>query len=287
MKTLLLHIGTYKTGTTSIQYSLYKNGPALLRYGINYLGHSDGCVHLTGRQVFQNSMKRKQLEHYLASEKGSIHIYSNECLWDLQSAQQNFLPAIINSGIYEKVFVISYVRKQSSFIDSFYKQEQKFGSPWAVGLSPLEFYSLVKSRGTLNINDRLGYYSNLFGRENILVKNFSAESLFQGDVVDDFYKYHFFKGIEVEASPIKNQSISSKEAVFRSIVFKFLASSDLIESKNINRRKGVDKFVEENFTQFESLISDTIYSEEFKIQIDSEFMNENALVENMYDIKIT
>lgn len=286
MKTLVLHIGTYKTGTTSIQNTLYCNTEVLLKKGINYLGHNGGCSPKNGRQFFHNKLTQTELSKYLSSQEGDVHIYSNECLWDSKLLRNKLIPVISDSSLYSKIIVVGYLRKQSNFIESFYKQEQGFGKRWAAGLSPQEFYKGLSSQGTLDIYSTLSFFSDAFGRSSMLIKPYSRSAFYNGDVVDDFFRNDIFSDIKIEKPKHLNTSISSQEAIFRSLSYSLLAHTKGVKDNSdfSKNRALVDRFVDDNFSRFSEKMSKEIYSKEEKVMIDEKFLDGNRMVELEYDL---
>lgn len=287
MTILVLHIGTYKTGTTSIQNTLYQNSNLLFEKGINYLGHnSGGCSIKNGRQNFHNTLSPVELGRFIKSQVGDVHIYSNECLWDSKVVRNKLIPTIVDSKVYSRVLVIGYIRKQSEFIESFYKQEQGFGKRWAVGLSPQEFIKGLESRGTLNIYDTLSFFSGFFGKSNMLIRPYSRPVFHNSDVVEDFFGNDIFNGIEIKKPKQLNTSISPQEAIFRSLSYSLLSHtrSNSDSSSFSETRKMVNYFVDKDFSRFSDMFGEKIYSQEEKKMIDEKYLESNRKVELEYDL---
>jgi hypothetical protein len=289
MKTLVLHVGTYKTGTTSLQNSLYTNSTMLLENGVNYLGHKAGCSGHNGRQNFQTKMSNSELEIFLRNEPGDTHVFSNECLWDRQSARKKILPVVENSSIYSKVIVVAYVRKQSDFVESFYKQEQKYGSRWAMGLSPMSFYNELLKKGTLDIYGTLNYFAKLFGKKDIQVKCYNKENLHNGDVVDDFMGNTFMEvsGEDIIKPDRQNDSTLAGEALLKSV------STSLIQYMNNNTnlqlspaRKNIlaDDFLDQKYAAYKQYLPSLVFSEEERVMIARDFLHDNQKVSREYNV---
>lgn len=290
MKTLVLHIGTYKTGSTSLQNALYQNADHLLKKGINYLGHQGGCSTHNGRQNFQRRLSKSDFATYLSEEPGHIHIFSNECLWDRESAKKKILPVILDTPIYDRVLVIAYVRKQSDFVESFYKQEHKYGSKWAMGRSPMSFYRELCDKGTLDIGARLDSYAALFGKENIIVKPYKKSNLVNGDVIDDFLATDLFGGVSIQKPMALNESTSADEALFKA------SSASLIRYLNKHTKLSLspkrvnalaDQFMALKCEEFSQNRRESVFTDEEKFTIDQFFVTSNKLVESSYDIVIS
>lgn len=286
MKTLVLHIGTYKTGTTSIQNTLYKNANYLIENGINYLGHEGGCSKKNGRQTFHNTLDFDNLVSYLQSEKGDVHIYSNECLWDSTTVRNKFISAVFKSRVYSNFLIMGYVRKQSEFIESFYKQEQAFGKQWAVGLTPLEFWKGLENKGTLDIHGTLSFFANKFGKDNMVIREYSNSYCEDKDIVDIFFSHSIFKKISITKTKNLNHSISANEAIIRSLSYSFLNKlNHTPKNREFNKnRELVNSFIHEELSKFTNNFSSKILTTEEKAMIDNYYSAENSKVKKDYGI---
>jgi hypothetical protein len=121
---LVLHIGTHKTGTTSLQTVLARAGEALGAAGLRYVeaGRGKRFAHhplawaIRGRRRTPKTMW-DEVRAELAAHKGATNILSSEGFWfeDPASVRE----ALGDAG---KVRVVAYLRRQDKFLQSLYKQ---------------------------------------------------------------------------------------------------------------------------------------------------------------------
>lgn len=139
MKSLLVHIGTGKTGSTAIQRALNSAASALQEQGIHYWGlNLEGCHKVnqtyqwqkeSGTPVLQQlsvteakQQLRKALDLTLASlNDNELAIWSNESIAERPDA---YIPAIKEASEAASVnlTIVCYVRSHRSFANSAYKQ---------------------------------------------------------------------------------------------------------------------------------------------------------------------
>lgn len=190
MTTCYLHIGTPKTGTTSIQYFLYKERDSLLNQGYLYP--------LAG--LFLNApVPAMRYNH--GRLVSSIRKTKNIDIWEeMQREISNFNPksVIISSetfgtplsfedilllkqylGNYD-VKILIYFRRQDTYFISFYCQFIKMG--W-FGNDFMQWFLTYKEYG--DYYQLLEPWKENFGQENIIVKIYEKEQLGNG-IVDDF-----------------------------------------------------------------------------------------------------
>lgn len=203
MKKLILHIGTEKTGTTSIQEFLLKNRDVLRMNGIfmpetpsssapNHRKLATACFN-SGRiddsfvdykiidffewqestlKIIEDELRSSCLDtHILSSE----HFSSRLTTHDEIDRLFNFL-----SDIYAEIKVIIYFRRQDEYAVSLYSTNLKSGG---VGKD-------IIPSGMLP--DRYDYHSicnkwaKVFGRKNIIARQFDRNILKNGSVLSDF-----------------------------------------------------------------------------------------------------
>jgi hypothetical protein len=186
----ILHIGMHKTGSSSIQATLYEN---FIHNEYEYLRlRKDYSVFMytifqkdvihpylikkgIGETVDRLRIKyRKELEQKILGSDKSRIIISGE---GIVSIDQHYLIYLRNflSKYFKKTTVIAYVRPPVSYIQSHFQQKIKNG-----------FDSFNLSLSYPNYRDKFGKFDKLFGKENVLLFKFDPNSLKDGDVVHDF-----------------------------------------------------------------------------------------------------
>ncbi len=202
---IYLHIGTEKTGTTSIQEFMARNKNKLLNRGILY---SDiiGFPNNTKLSVaLQDSSKvddsrvysgittkgkilnlRENLLHKLEDEikttNPNIFVISSEHLSSRLTQQDeierlcSFLKKLSND-----ITVIIYLRRQDKFFESLYSTAIKKGH-----VADFHFPNKGREREDFHYWHLLKKWEKSFGSENIKIRIFDKKKLINNDVVDDF-----------------------------------------------------------------------------------------------------
>tara|TARA_R110000822_G_scaffold159476_34_gene299752 strand:- start:33723 stop:34775 length:1053 start_codon:yes stop_codon:yes gene_type:complete len=211
LKSIILHIGPDKTGSTAIQRTLAGNAELLESCGVLYSsgsGHNDKELAMTFSKVIrshisrnsgrkpkrdhgylenlQQRVKSSSADHLILSHEGLIHLTVEE-LWALQE----FL-----KGLSERVAVVLYARDPFSYALSAVSQRVLTGRrAWGYSLPIVEY------------KDHIERWSGVFGREALEVRLFSREVFPDGDVVLDFISMQALKGAlnSLDASRLKSQ----------------------------------------------------------------------------------
>lgn len=206
MKTLYLHIGTPKTGTTSIQSWIFKNQKALnkrsfyvpksfqrydkigIRRNAHFLvGHlGSSSVPFTKKE---NAIMYDGLEYVVNFfEQYDNIILSDENIWWSSSYDRTNLWDILLENAKQNNYIIKiivYLRRQDQFLISRYNQLVK------VGRTSEKFNEYVINVQTtrsdlLDYGKRIDGLSALFGKENVIVRRFARDAFYQGDLIADF-----------------------------------------------------------------------------------------------------
>jgi len=201
---LFLHIGTEKTGTTSIQHFMAHNRSLLQEQGVLYprcpgeLNHIGitalaqecdrselwdklGILTLEDRYQYASELKRA-LEAELAAYPFTKIVLSNEhCSSRLMSDAEvgvlrNFLRYFFSS-----IRIIVYLRRQDDFVVSTYSTGIKSGRT-----NPFELPKKRRIIGRYDYWELLRRWSHVFGKENILCRKFERSSFVSGDLLADF-----------------------------------------------------------------------------------------------------
>ena len=189
---LILHIGTGKTGTTSIQTALYDNHEKLQSLKISYpIGDSKdhnileasvlefGKLHRVYRSMYsENHEKPKNIAmdliQKIKSSNSDYLVLSGEYFFALGSSEAEVLLDLLEVSPSD-VKVICYVRNPSSYWLSGVQQYLK-GS-WNLD-------GLISSR--YRFKNGLINWGNVVGYDNVIVRQFSKSKLIGNDIVTDF-----------------------------------------------------------------------------------------------------
>jgi len=209
MKEIILHVGTEKTGSTSIQRALELSTQKLQDQGYLFpttLG-SPCHIHLTAcalrgspnhpiRQhlalvdddVFQHFLKKTKSAFFdeLASSSCDTVIISDEHinvhLID-QGAMENYRSICEEFGVISKVII--YLRAQDEFRVSLFSEAVKCANLKGFDIdNPLPIFDNLPPR--FNYSRILDNLSNVFGEKSLRVGLFEKDALIGGDIVKDF-----------------------------------------------------------------------------------------------------
>ncbi len=209
MKKLYLHIGTEKTGTTTLQEVLFQNKESLKNEGFHFL-QSAGvrnnrkipayCMDDDNYDDFFkdlriDSLEKKnqfraaflsQLTKEIQGLPVDIHsvIISSEHLHSRTRTIEEIrnVKALL-SNFFSEIKVICYVREQAATAVSLYSTDIKCGdSP-----SLKEVLSDCHPNNVYyNYYEMLSNWSDVFGLENLMVQKFDRCNFRNGDLIDDF-----------------------------------------------------------------------------------------------------
>ncbi|CEN56199.1 hypothetical protein [Candidatus Methylopumilus turicensis] len=202
MKTLYLHFGTHKTGSTSIQNFLYGCREELQKIGFYY--PTEGSYFYSGessQSLFAHSLIDARpkyisknvswdkascisdLKRDLENSKSPNTIISSEHFSSIKTQDSLVEIKDIFTNYFENIKIIIYLRRQDHFFESRYNQQVK------AGLITATFEEVLKDfLGNYNYNDYIEMLSNVFGKANIIIRPFEKSQLHMQNVVHDFFK---------------------------------------------------------------------------------------------------
>ncbi len=221
---LILHIGTEKTGTTSIQESLFHNKELLMEcekvYFMQSIGDKnnrllpaafmsidkkdDFFIKSEIDDTFSRTKFKENVINSFKKEYENIPDDVNAVIISSEHFQSRLdtiseikeLSDFLSEYFYE-VKIVCYIRDMYSYFLSSYSTEIKAGR-----IMSIEEYLLQCNSGNLFFNHylMLEMWSEVFGVSNIVVRDFSKYKLKNKDVVDDFYNV-----ISMSDSFLKNE----------------------------------------------------------------------------------
>lgn len=208
MKTLYLHIGTPKTGTSALQYFCAGNRRILEEKGIYYpdlgfrfpdIGKHRNAHFLSYKEYIN---KKEKLRDHEAEKKlkeegiqkleeafqtHDVILLSDEHIWNEVEMTAETLPALyqhfIEQGVQIKIIV--YLRRQDQVIQSFWAQKIKESST-------ITFESYMEKekyrRFRLDYATRLQEFEDIVGRENLIVRCYEKQQYLgeQKTIMSDF-----------------------------------------------------------------------------------------------------
>lgn len=219
MKTLYLHIGTTKTGTTSIQMFCHKNQTVLQAKNycfpdsIHKYRHKKDATYKT-KGIYRNGLflvgavwdendKHDYAEEERLFNEGMTNvanlfetydniILSDESIWYLSSYGKcdiwDKLKAEADAHGYQ-IKIIVYLRPQDDFFISNWNQVIKENLKWNHMNSTIDAYmekTLNQRSERYAYDKKLDLISDFFGKENIIVRRFDRHAFYGGNIYTDF-----------------------------------------------------------------------------------------------------
>jgi hypothetical protein len=225
-----LHIGTEKTGTTTIRAFLARNRLRLLSQACLY-PITPGATNHFGLTAFsrddaENDSTRRALgigdtdsltdfrreftaalETEIATSGASVLILSNELLSSrLRRPSELARIKELCDKIARKTVVVVYLRNQVDFLVSRYTNVVAEG-----GTDAFRFASGSRLADYSALLDR---WRATFGRENLLVRRFERTDFPQGDLLADFAAAMGLEHEKLDRVPLQNESLDVESLVF-------------------------------------------------------------------------
>ncbi|WDE99122.1 hypothetical protein PQO03_14900 [Lentisphaera profundi] len=190
-ETLYLHIGTRKTGTTVIQNYCRDNKELLMENGILYptsdlvMKHDASNHHLLFRSKTDDFSEIRQ-EILANKNTAKVCLISSELLEDINRDPRRTKELC---GLAKKVKVIVYLRRQESYLESSFCQKIKLQ----------DFKSTIDEHGgdiCLDYSILLEFWSEMVGKENVIVRPYEKGQFVNGNIFDDFLNIFGLKNSE-------------------------------------------------------------------------------------------
>lgn len=230
MKTLILHIGTAKTGTTTLQRFLHVNRTALARQGIGYpispgrTNHRalamyamadnriDGAIRAAGLQApatraqwrteFRDAFGAELRQ--LASDADRVLLSSEHCQSRLtNTAAVQCLHDLLHP-FFGRIEIVVYLRRQDELAVSRYNTRIKTGQTGTDFFYPRDAASHYYDYRRL-----LDLWSSIFGREAVRPRLFDRRRLIGGSILHDFAVVAGLDLHQLKMSEDHNRSLSA------------------------------------------------------------------------------
>ena len=189
-KTLFLHVGAGKTGSTAIQQFLKKNRETLAdfgyevpRTGIIDEGMTFAHHPLTEWVEGYRQVDSEPLWNEIASTARGHVVISSEAFHNRIAAKggEEFFEKIRKIFRGFEVRIIFYIRRQDQWLESVYEQWIKSGNLRS-GVSIAEFVQSYKR----DLPAQIFAFEKVFGTDSILVRPYEKSQLVNGDAAKDF-----------------------------------------------------------------------------------------------------
>lgn len=235
-RTLVVHVGDHKTGTTTIQSGLSKGvikleGAKLYYPSTNLEGshnHLAGAfLSLANPSNSRGGATQKELLSQLGEElRGSnarFKVVSAENLAPIDP--DGFLRTLqeLFSDSYDDIRIVAYVRPHAQRVLSYYSECTKIGTLRQGNLNT--FFDKSDRRGMLNYHRRFSEWKRVFGDQFVL-RPFVRSELLDGSIMADFSATAFGDAVKSVTEPeARNESLTLEDLMRVKFVQKELADA--------------------------------------------------------------
>lgn len=210
MPRLILHIGSQKTGSTSIQTFLTQHSDKMAAAGLSYVKAGRGpAAHnklAFKRDTDQFPVLMKRLVAEVENDPDKTHVVSAEMLFTTRMARSmaEYLPDDLRG----ETQVIAYIRRQDKFLEAMYKQVVKTGRFKGTAQQYAQ-----KREAALMYSKILGAYADGFGAENVKVLPYERPQFRDGDVILDMCDHLGMTNVTRDDLPEKFSNITLSREV--------------------------------------------------------------------------
>ena len=251
---IYLHIGLEKTGTTTIQRTFMRNKQYFESIGFRYPVFDGQENHVAlynyakvenvidelriyaGLKSAEDVLKfrqdfRKTIVDRLAGYEGTV-VFSNEHLSSRLSGHDSLMRIKdLLSLVSDDITVVLYLRNAEDFVVSTYSTAVKCGETKSIG----EFCQDL-SLFRYQFDKVITNWTDAFGADNVVLREFSRSALVNGDIFDDFASVI---GMEYDKSELnlktENESLTQLQAEF---LRRFNMREPLLKDGAYNKSRG-------------------------------------------------
>lgn len=310
-KTLYIHIGTEKTGTTVLQSTFHRNRELLQESSINYpaIGFyaqaqfslvSPLIKEETGKkfevappdydvskeeawsELVDNLNKSNCIKHIICVEHFSSRLGESSIKWIGE-----FLKDKLESCF--KVKLITYIRRPDQYLESSFSTAIKAGDT-----RTFSEFKESESRNEFRYNHlkMLSNWTEVFGHENLILRVFERNKMIDGDIVSDVLNILGDYNLDLERSTLANDTNEAwhpktiRLAIFinRNVRLKSKLGDKKLSFLNeldINLKKLYPNFGKKYMTQSEAIKFNSNFYEANKV-ISSLYFKDIDLFDNRY-----
>lgn len=277
-KTVYIHIGYGKTGTTSIQNMLRNNQNLLKDNGIlfplNYDSYSIsriGALDVTSEETIRGiSVIYPKLIYELENTYHDKLIISSETFISINNLYINFIKELFSDY---NVKIIFYIRRQIDLIQSVFLHENK---AWTYYRKSAYDLFCIERDSAFNFETIIEPWVRTFGQSSI------QASLYHSSICGEDVRIHFLKKILGENSQILNELSLLKERSNQSLhpIFSRLAVFLNKESSLMNRPKILNELL--SLSQKLKHIKHSLFTPEQEEEIKQYYAASNAAFADKY-----
>ena len=221
MKHAYLHIGLEKTGTTSLQVFLRANEAALRANGYSYLGddtrsYSDRLGHFPVAASFFSECPDFILPAKFRPATdvlGELRKDVEECPWHVILSCEHFSSRLKDASALQlirdalpnrNIKVVCYLRRQDDLALAAYSTAIKTGRR-----DPFDVSKITPKSWYFNFDQILNLWGDVFGPENIVIREYDRAQFAGGDVRRDFLALLGIEHTGFQFLPDKNISLDA------------------------------------------------------------------------------
>ena len=218
MKTLVLHIGTWKTGTTSIQETLFHSRDELHKNNITYPSYDSNHMFMVAK--FHHDLSKFKVMNQFYERNIDINDWIERRVVSFVHEIDDFKKTVLSSehffqlkreGIcrlcnflssyFRKIKIFLYVRHPVNHVSSAICEIVRQGEGTLEKLyenPPFQFYEI------------LDVWGEIFGKENIMIRDFHPGKWRNRSLIDDFM-FHAINNENIRlTTTFKNESLSNR-----------------------------------------------------------------------------
>jgi len=283
-KTIYLHIGTHKTGTTSLQNFLYKNAKLLKKDNYDYLvSNCTWCAHHALGWSFQGATQPiseycswsnygviNYLEDEIKNSPCDNFIISSENLYQLKNME--FIKRFFDRFSQFEIKLILYLRNQVSFIESWYYELVR-ADYFKLNEDIADF--IENPRYNIDYSKELEKWKRFIKIENCFILNFHNEAK-NGNLINNFCN---LIGIKNYISYKIPNNVNEKTTFLQMQMLRKINARNLSHKKWINERDKILKNAKYKIDQKKVLINNSM-----KNQIEEKYKESNRILLDKYGI---
>lgn len=260
MKTIYMHIGTPKTGTSALQQFFVENAMILKKYGINYPLSPSGEISAPNiGYIINNKCSVEEKARRIMSLFGEHDklLISSEGIYIFLRYNKEFFLKFIDMGIDVKVIV--YLRRQEEYLESMIRQKVKEGI-WITNQdkwSNLETEDKQDESFIKRVEEEAHYLkglesiSEVIGYKNVIVRVYEKCRMKNGNIFADF--------LDILGIEMTDEFITQKKLINPSL------DNSTLEIKRLINEACKNRITDENFLQkitLKALLNVSSYKDE-------------------------
>lgn len=262
-KKVLLHAGTEKTGTTTIQSFLHNNRKNLVKQKIFYLemlAHNNHWFLVT-YCIDETKNTDMVYAHQLQTPKKRLlwkKIFLKYITQQIKSIGQDIETVIISSEhFHSNINTLEEVTHVSDFLNTFFIKQKvlfylrrqdkvalsRYSTRLKCGEYAKEIFLDEIDENYYDYYTILKKWFEIFGKKNMIIRSYDKIVLNDGNILSDFFHLVGYK-FDVEVVENKNLSFSSESIEIIKIINKYInKNQNWYENTDINSKKLINYFV--------------------------------------------